>query len=121
MVVLSLESVSPSLRGELTRWMLEPRAGVFVGALSALVRDKLWEKACQKAGEGGCLMLYSANNEQGFEIRYWGKTKRCVTDWDGLKLITHPAAVATKKHQRLTRRRKASEYRRAEQEDPKDT
>ena len=34
MVVMILERVPPSLRGELTRWMLELRAGVFVGTLN---------------------------------------------------------------------------------------
>jgi CRISPR-associated protein Cas2 len=48
MVVIILESVPVSLRGELTRWMLELRAGVFVGSLSAMVRDKLWEMVCSK-------------------------------------------------------------------------
>src|SRR6266567_3939393 len=66
MVVLILERVPPGLRGELTRWFLEPKAGVFVGRVSALVRDRLWEKACSKAGGGGCLILYSSDNEQGF-------------------------------------------------------
>ncbi|MBA3516457.1 MAG: type I-E CRISPR-associated endoribonuclease Cas2, partial [Rhizobiales bacterium] len=31
MVVMMLERVSPSLRGELTRWLIEPKTGVFVG------------------------------------------------------------------------------------------
>ncbi len=43
MVVIILESVPTSVRGELTRWLLELHAGVFVGNISAMVRDKLWE------------------------------------------------------------------------------
>ena len=35
MVVLILQSVRPSLRGELTRWLIQPAAGVFVGRVSA--------------------------------------------------------------------------------------
>jgi len=46
MVVLIVESAPPSLRGELSKWMLEPRAGVYVGTISGAVRDLLWEKAC---------------------------------------------------------------------------
>ena len=53
MVILLLERVSPSLRGELTRWLLEPKAGVFVGNVSALVREKLWTKACKSVGDEG--------------------------------------------------------------------
>ena len=46
MVMMILERVPVSLRGELTRWLVEPRAGVFAGRISAGVRDKLWERAC---------------------------------------------------------------------------
>jgi len=41
MVVLILEKVPRSLRGELTRWMIEVDTGIFVGRLSAMVRDLL--------------------------------------------------------------------------------
>jgi CRISPR-associated protein Cas2 len=87
MEVLILERVPQSLRGELTRWFLEPKAGVFVGRVSAMVRDKLWEKACQKAQGGGCMMIHTGDNEQGFRICYWGETTRSVEDFDGLFLI----------------------------------
>ena len=87
MMVLILERVTPSLRGELTRWMLEPKAGVFVGKVSAMVRDKLWEKACKHAKNGGCLLIYSNNNEQGYSIRSWGETSRTVEDFEGLFLV----------------------------------
>lgn len=90
MLVLILESVPPSLRGELTRWLLEPKACVFVGRVSAMVRDKLWEKACGQSKEGGCVMIYTSNNEQGFQIRSWGKTARRVEDFEGLFLVRVP-------------------------------
>jgi CRISPR-associated protein Cas2 len=90
MIVLILERVPPGLRGELTRWMLEPKAGVFVGRLSALVREKLWEKACKHAKEGGCVMIHSTNNEQGFAIRSYGTTARSIEDFDGLFLVRAP-------------------------------
>lgn len=87
MVVMILERVPPGLRGELTRWFLEPKAGVFVGRVSAMVRDRLWEKACGQAKDGGCTMIYSSDNEQGYRISSWGKTTRSVEDFDGLLLI----------------------------------
>lgn len=90
MVVMILERVPPSLRGELTRWFLEPQAGVFVGRVSALVRDKLWEKACAQAKGGGCLILYSSDNEQGFKVRSWGRTARVIDDFEGLYLVRMP-------------------------------
>jgi CRISPR-associated protein Cas2 len=90
MVVLVLERVPASLRGELTRWLLEPKAGVFVGRVSAMVRDRLWEKACMRAEEGGCLMIFASNTEQGFQIRSWGRTARSIEDFEGLLLVRMP-------------------------------
>src|SRR5438067_10673816 len=90
MVILILERVTAGLRGELSRWMIEPRAGVFVGAMSGLVRDKLWEKVCRHAEDGGALLLHSARTEQGFQIRTHGDPSRRPVDLDGLTLIRIP-------------------------------
>lgn len=90
MIVLVLERVSPSLRGELTRWLLEPRAGVFVGALSAEVRDRLWEKVCNGRKGGGGMLAYRAETEQGFALRTCGDSSREVVDYEGLALIKIP-------------------------------
>lgn len=87
MVVLIVESAPPSLRGELSKWMLEPKAGVYVGSISGAVRDLLWEKACANVRGGGCIMIYNAANEQGFAIRSWGDTTRIVEQWEGLYLV----------------------------------
>lgn len=95
MVLMILERVAPSLRGELTRWLLQPKTGVFVGKVSALVRDKLWEKAVnslqsskpRKSGRpSGAMMVYTTNNEQGFAIRVFGETSRSIEDFEGLFL-----------------------------------
>jgi CRISPR-associated protein Cas2 len=88
MVILLVEHLTPSQRGELTRWFLEPRAGVFVGNVSAMVREKLWEALQKKAPKGGLTMIYSAKTEQGFAIRTVGDTTRTVLDFEGISLIT---------------------------------
>jgi len=85
-----LEHVTPSVRGELTRWLLEPRAGVFVGTVSAMVREKLWESIQQKTPRCAMTMLYTARTEQGFAIRAYGDTTRQVIDCEGLALIRRP-------------------------------
>jgi len=90
MMVMILETVPTSLRGELTRWLVEPYPGVFVGKVSALVRDLLWEKCCQKAKAGGVIQIWSTNREQGFQMRMFGTTRREVVDFDGLQLIRRP-------------------------------
>ena len=90
MVVLIMERVPKGLRGELSRWMIEPKANVFVGKLSAMVRDKLWEKVCTKAKEGAAILVYAAPNEQGFTMRSWGDTSRELIDYEGLMLVRIP-------------------------------
>jgi CRISPR-associated protein Cas2 len=89
-IVLVLERVPTSLRGELTRWLLEPKAGVFVGTASAMVRDKLWERACKHARDGAGLLIYPSDTEQGFAIRTCGTTRRAIVDFDGLQLVRIP-------------------------------
>lgn len=90
MVVIILEKVAPALRGELTRWLIEPHTGVFVGNVSALVRDRLWDKCCRQAKEGGVVQLWSTNNEQRFAVRTWGNTQREIVDFEGLQLVRRP-------------------------------
>jgi len=87
MVVFMLEHVPASLRGELSRWLIEPRAGVFVGNISAMVREKLWEHILKKEPESGLMLLHSAKNEQGCVLRTSGDTTRQVIDMEGLILI----------------------------------
>lgn len=90
MVVIILENVPVSLRGELTRWLIEPHPGVFVGHVSGMVRDLLWTKCCAKLEGGGALILWSANNEQRFRMDMFGYTKRHIVSFDGLQLIRVP-------------------------------
>jgi CRISPR-associated protein Cas2 len=90
MTVLILERVPASLRGELSRWMIEPHTGVFIGSLSAMVREKLWQKACQNCKDGAAILISSANTEQGYKIDFWGGANRHITEWEGLQLVTKP-------------------------------
>jgi CRISPR-associated protein Cas2 len=82
-----LERVPTSLRGELTRWMLEVRAGVLVGRLSALVRDKLWEYVCESMKGGAGTLIHSSDADQGFSLRFMGEPSRSVVDFEGLWLV----------------------------------
>lgn len=90
MVIVLLEKVPRGVRGELTRWMLEPKTGVFVGSMSGMVRERLWEKLCEESRDGSCLMIHSGNKEQGFSIRISGEPSRHVVDFEGLSLIRIP-------------------------------
>lgn len=94
MTIIIVERATPALRGQLTRWMLEVRAGVFVGTLSARVRDKLWELTCARNPKGGSLMIYRARNEQGFAIATHGDTSRSIFENEGLLLVRRPPESA---------------------------
>lgn len=87
MVVMVLHKVPVSLRGELTRWLLEPHPGVFVGHVNAMVRDRLWDKCCRSRRAGGVFQAWTTNTEQRLRMRSHGDTKREVLDLDGLQLI----------------------------------
>jgi len=87
-----VERVPVSLRGLMSRWMIEPRTGVFVGRLSATVREKLWDKATRLLRGGRAVMIYSSPTEQGFAIRSYGEGDRQPVDMEGLVLIKTPPA-----------------------------
>ncbi len=94
MIVIIVERATPGLRGQLTRWMLEVRAGVFVGTLSPRVRDKLWALVKARNPTGGSLLVARAQNEQGFVVETHGDTSRQVLDIEGLWLVRKPNHTA---------------------------
>lgn len=96
MVVLVLGSVTPGLRGITTRWLLEIAPGVFVGNLSARVRDLLWRRVLQHVGDGNALMVWRTRGEQGLEFRRWNYPWEDL-DFDGLTLMGRPTAPEKRK------------------------
>src|SRR5262245_4802084 len=94
MMVLVLERVPASLRGELTRWLLEPRTGIFVGNVSAQVRELLWERVRERLRDGGAVLAHNSDAEQGFALRTMGDTSRELIDYDGLALVQIPSKAA---------------------------
>lgn len=89
MTVFVLTAVPPSLRGVLTRWLFEIAPGVFVGRVSARVRDLLWERIVEGIGRGRAIMVYSARTEQRLAFRVHGHDWEPV-DFDGLSLMMRP-------------------------------
>ncbi|NEG54817.1 type I-E CRISPR-associated endoribonuclease Cas2e [Bifidobacterium platyrrhinorum] len=89
MVVIVLTACPVGLRGDLTRWLLEISAGVFVGHVSAKVRDRLWERIVDMIRDGRAIMVYSARNEQHFAFRVH-RADWIPEDCDGLELIKRP-------------------------------
>lgn len=86
MVVFVMTNVSESLRGILTKWVMEVKAGVFVGNINKTVRDSIWKKLSED-NVSSALMIYNFNNEQGFNIEMLGEPYRYVKDYEGILLI----------------------------------
>ena len=90
MMVMILESMPEGVRGELSRWLIEPHAGVFLGHVNAMVRDRLWDLCCESCLEGGIIQMWSANNEQRFNVRVFGDTRRNIVEFEGIQLVRRP-------------------------------
>ena len=100
MIVVSLTNCPPRLRGDLTRWLAELNTGVYVGNVSARVRDELWQRICDHVHEGRATMVFSAQNEQGMDFRVHNTTWVPV-DFDGIQLMLRPGEVNADAYQPL--------------------
>ena len=87
MLGMILESTPANLRGELSRWLIEPKAGVFIGNPTARVRDELWRKVVGKASRGSVMQLWTSHTPQGFACRVYGTPSRQLADVDGMVLV----------------------------------
>lgn len=62
MVVIVLTACPAGLRGDLTRWLMEISPGVFVGDVSARVREALWDRVLALIKTGRATMAYSTSS-----------------------------------------------------------
>ena len=92
MLVLATTAVPDHLRGALSRWTTEVVAGIFVGTVSARIRDELWTAVCDTVGDGAAVLVYPAPTEQGYAIHTAGTRRRTPMDFDGLTLMRMTAA-----------------------------
>lgn len=88
MLVIVLENAPPRLRGRMAVWLLEVRAGVYVGDVSRRIREMLWEQVLAGIEEGNAVMAWSASNESGFDLLTVGANRRTPVDYDGMKLVS---------------------------------
>ena len=88
MLVIAVENVPPSLRGRLAIWLIEVRAGIYVGDLSKRVREMIWAHVNDGIGEGNAVVVWSTNTESGFDFLTLGKNRRIPVEIDGLKLVS---------------------------------
>lgn len=88
--VVTLKKSTPSLRGDLTKWMQEIATGVYVGNFNTRIREKLWARITETVGEGEATMSYACRNEIGYQFITWN-TERENIDYEGIPLVLLPA------------------------------
>ena len=88
MLVVVTENVPPRIRGRLVIWLLEIRAGVYVGDVSRRIMEMIWEKVKALAEIGNVAMAWSTNKESGFDFQSFGENRRVPIDYDGLRLVS---------------------------------
>jgi CRISPR-associated protein Cas2 len=88
MLVIVLENSPPRLRGRLAIWLLEIRAGVYVGNYSTKVRDYIWNQVEKGIEDGNAVMAWRTNSESGFDFVTVGNNRRIPVELDGAKLVS---------------------------------
>jgi len=87
-VVVVTENVPPRLRGRLALWLIEVRAGVYVGDVSKRVREMIWHNVEVGAEDGNVVMAWNDCNESGFDFMTHGPNRRAPCEMDGIKLVS---------------------------------
>lgn len=87
MLMVVTEAVPPRLRGRLAVWLLEVRAGVYVGDVSRSIREMIWYQITELAEDGNVVMAWATNTESGFDFQTYGENRREPIDLDGLRLV----------------------------------
>ena len=88
MIVIVLENAPPRLRGRLAIWLLEVRAGVYVGEYNRKIREYLWLQVTKGIEEGNAVIAWrNVGNEAGFEFDTVGKNRRVPVEFDGVRLV----------------------------------
>ena len=88
MLVTVVENVPSRLRGRLAIWLLEVRAGVYIGKVSRRVREMIWEQIEEGIEGGNAVMAWSTNTESGYDFMTLGANRRIPVEMDGLKLVS---------------------------------
>jgi CRISPR-associated protein Cas2 len=87
MMVIVVENAPPRLRGRLSLWLAEIRAGVYVGNYSARTRERIWNEIRQMIGSGTAVIAWRAPTDSGFAFDSIGQSRREPVEIDGLTLV----------------------------------
>lgn len=88
MMVIVVTNAPPRLRGRLAAWLVEVRAGVYVGDYSVRTREMIWRQVTECLEAGDAVMVWKASTDQGYDFVTCGQNRRMPVDFDGLKLVS---------------------------------
>ena len=89
LTVITMTNCPLSLRGDLTKWMQEIATGVYVGNFNSRVREELWKRIEDNAGNGTATISFSSRNEIGYDFKTIHSHREVVYS-DGLPLVRIP-------------------------------
>ena len=102
MMVIVLETAPPRLRGRLAVWLLEVRAGVYVGDYNRRIREYIWNQVMEGIEDGNAVLIWrDLGQEAGFQFDTVGKNRRVPVEFDGVRLVEflpEAASPAPEKH-----------------------
>jgi len=87
MMVIVVENAPPRLRGRLAVWLLEVRAGVYIGSYGRRVREMIWGQVVAYIEDGNAVVAWAAPNDSGFSFDTCGSNRRVPVDLDGMRLV----------------------------------
>ena len=90
MIVIVTVNAPPALRGRLSLWLIEVRAGVYVGKYNNRVREMIWQQVTsvqKKHPNYSAVMIFTSACEAGFQIQMIGENRRKPIEIDGMQLI----------------------------------
>ncbi|MFB2761700.1 type I-E CRISPR-associated endoribonuclease Cas2e [Shewanella xiamenensis] len=96
MLMVVTEAVPPRLRGRLAVWLLEVRAGVYVGDVSRSIREMIWYQITELAEDGNVVIAWATNTESGYDFQTYGENRREPIDLDGLRLVKFKPSLEQK-------------------------
>ena len=87
MLVIVVNNAPPRLRGRLAVWLLEIRAGVYIGNYSRRTREMIWEQLKEEIEEGDAIIAWAVPTDAGYDFDTCGINWRIPVDLDGIKLV----------------------------------
>ncbi len=88
-MVIVVENAPPRLRGRLAAWLIEVRAGVYVGSYGRKTREMIWSHVEKYLDQGDAIMAWNTATDQGFDFKSLGENRRMPIDFDGALLVRY--------------------------------